>query len=194
MASFGLVGATGAVVSAKDILQNAVSSGIYSRYKGSRILSNLLFIPSITLALPSITKISAIACRPLKFLESAKLQPIIEDDPSRWPQKILEINPTPSIMITAIGSSKPGAKPTFERRKKDIGLKIELARAAKQAGVKVFVLVSPSAPDASTHLASHRMKGELKNAIRELDFEHAVLLMPGLIVGLRDEVRAGQVR
>lgn len=81
-----------------------------------------------------------------------------------------------------------------QQRKADLALNIELARAAKRAGVKVYVLISGATPEASACRVYQRMKGKLKDVIKELDFEHTVVLMPGLIVGLRDEARSGQVR
>jgi uncharacterized protein YbjT (DUF2867 family) len=38
-------------------------------------------------------------------------------------------------------------------------------------------------------LAYPRMKGELEEAVKQLDFEHTIILRPGLIVGEREDSR-----
>lgn len=37
------------------------------------------------------------------------------------------------------------------------------------------------------------MKGELEEAVKSLDFEHTVLVQPGLILGVRDEFRGAEL-
>ena len=41
-------------------------------------------------------------------------------------------------------------------------------------------------------MAYSRMKGELEDAVKALDFEHTVLVRPGLIMGQREESRAAE--
>jgi hypothetical protein len=38
-------------------------------------------------------------------------------------------------------------------------------------------------------LAYPKMKGELEEAVKQLDFEHTIILRPGLIVGQREDSR-----
>ena len=58
-----------------------------------------------------------------------------------------------------------------------------LARAAKESGAKVYVLISAQAASAMSSLALPKMKGELEDSIMALGFEHTVILRPGLILG-----------
>jgi len=58
--------------------------------------------------------------------------------------------------------------------------------------VKVYVLISTSGANAASRLAYGKMKGELEESVKALDFEHTVILRPGLIVGNRDESRPAE--
>lgn len=83
----------------------------------------------------------------------------------------------------------------FEAQKKiDLDLNVELAKKAKEAGVKVYVLISASGISTTSMLAYPRMKAELDEAVKALGFEHTVLVKPGLIVGSREDSRPPEVR
>jgi uncharacterized protein YbjT (DUF2867 family) len=58
--------------------------------------------------------------------------------------------------------------------------------------VKVYVLISSRGANAKSSLAYPRMKGELEDSVKALDFEHCVILRPGLIVGHREESRPAE--
>lgn len=75
------------------------------------------------------------------------------------------------------------------QRKIDYDLNLALARAAKESGVKVYVLISAQAASAMSSLALPKMKGELEDSVMALGFEHTVILRPGLILGAREESR-----
>jgi len=51
------------------------------------------------------------------------------------------------------------------------------------------VLISTSGASASSRFAYPKMKGELEDAVKTLDFEHVVILRPGLLVGEREDSR-----
>lgn len=38
-------------------------------------------------------------------------------------------------------------------------------------------------------IAYTKMKGELEDSVKELDFEHTIILRPGMIVGSREDSR-----
>lgn len=152
--------------------------------QGSFILSNLLKHPSVS-------SVHALARRQPKATDS-KLQPIIEADSSQWPSKLSSIQPTPSIFFSALGTTKAQAGSFENQRKIDYDLNLELAKAAKATGVKVYVLISSSATSKTSALAYSRMKAELEEAVTELGFEHTIILRPGLIVGTREDSRPSE--
>jgi len=72
-------------------------------------------------------------------------------------------------------------------------LNVELAKKAKEAGVKVYVLISSAGVSTTAMFPYSRMKAELDEAVKALAFEHTVLVKPGLIVGTREDSRPPEV-
>ena len=71
-------------------------------------------------------------------------------------------------------------------------LNIELAKAAKEAGTKVYVLVSSVGANNTAMSAYFKMKGEIEEDIKAMGFENMIILRPGLIAGNREESRPGE--
>lgn len=74
----------------------------------------------------------------------------------------------------------------------DHDLNVELARAAKAAGVKTFVFISSAGTRGFLASASPyaKMKVGVEDTIRELGFDNAIIVRPGGILGERDHSRA----
>lgn len=104
-----------------------------------------------------------------------------------------EITPTPPIFFSALGTTRGQAGGFEQQRKIDFDLNLELAKKAKEAGVKVYVLISSAGVSTASRFGYTKMKAELEEAVKSLDFEHTVLVKPGLIVGSRDDFRAPEV-
>jgi uncharacterized protein YbjT (DUF2867 family) len=68
-------------------------------------------------------------------------------------------------------------------------LNVELARAAKEAGSKVYVLISAATADKNSRFGYVKMKGEIEEDIKALGFDHTVIVQPGIISGQREESR-----
>jgi len=147
--------------------------------------SNIL---SILSTLPTISNISLLARRDPKTT-SEKIQPIIEADSSKWASRIPEVKPTPPIFFSALGTTRAQAGGLENQRKIDLDLNVELAKKAKEAGVKVYVLISSSGASTASRVPYSKMKAELDEAVKALEFEHTVLVKPGLIVGSREDSR-----
>lgn len=67
-----------------------------------------------------------------------------------------------------------------------------MATAARKAGSKVCVLISSGSASAESRFAYTKMKGELEEQVKELGFEHTVIVRPGLILGDREEKRTAE--
>ena len=72
-------------------------------------------------------------------------------------------------------------------------MNLDLAKAAKEAGTKAYVLISSSGASSSSLMGYPKMKGQLEDAVKALDFDHVIVLRPGLIVGARDETRTAEL-
>lgn len=150
---------------------------------GSNILSTLVHLPTIT-AVTSFTR------RPPNTSD-AKLTAVVEDSP-KWSSSIPTIQPTPGLFFSALGTTRGDAGGFDKMRKIDYDLNLELAQAAKKAGVRVYVMVSSGGADANARFDYLKMKGELEEAVKALDFEKTVILRPGLIVGTREGSRPAE--
>ncbi|KAL1970070.1 hypothetical protein VTN77DRAFT_6475 [Rasamsonia byssochlamydoides] len=168
MASVALLGSTGMV--------------------GSHILSTLL-------ANPSVARVDTISRRTPPIAASAlqaKLTTFVDGDTSRWAAQVAALAPPPSILFSALGTTRAAAGGFENQYKLDHDLNLELARAARDTGTRVYVLISSSGANPSSVIPYVRMKGELEEAVKALGFEHTIILRPGLIAGQREESRPAE--
>ncbi|KAL1297794.1 hypothetical protein AAFC00_006329 [Neodothiora populina] len=142
-------------------------------------------ILSVLAASPTISAVHAFARRDLPTT-SPKLTALKSADSAEWPSMYPANTP---LFLSALGTTKAQAGSVANQRKIDFDLNLELAKAAKNAGATTCVLISTSGANAQSSFAYPRMKGELEDAVRKLDFEHTVILRPGLIVGTREDSR-----
>ncbi|KAJ9215074.1 hypothetical protein DTO166G4_3331 [Paecilomyces variotii] len=135
MASVAIIGSTGMV--------------------GSHILSTLLTHPSIS-RIDSITRRTPPAA---SAAPPAKLTTIVDADTSRWASQLSSLTPPPSIFFSAFGTTRAAAGGFENQYKIEHGLNVEMARAARDAGVKVYVLISSSGASKTSSIPYSRMKG-----------------------------------
>lgn len=144
---------------------------------GSQILATLLAINTFS----SVKTIS----RRLPNVQSPKLEAIEEGDTSKWGDMISSVSPKPSVVFNAVGTTRAAAGGLQNQWKIDHDLCIENARAAKEAGVNTYVFISGAGIRGfpARYLPYSKMKIGVEDAIKELDFEHAIILRPGMIIG-----------
>ncbi|RAH64544.1 uncharacterized protein BO66DRAFT_415848 [Aspergillus aculeatinus CBS 121060] len=155
---------------------------------GSCILTSLLKNPSIA----RVDTISRRTPQPATAAPQEKLTTFVSDDTSKWAEQLASLTPTPSIYISAFGTTRAAAGGFDNQYKIEHGLNVETARAARDAGVKVYVLISSSGADKGSFFAYPRMKGEIEEDVKALGFERTVILRPGLIGGQREESRPAE--
>jgi uncharacterized protein YbjT (DUF2867 family) len=144
---------------------------------GSQILATLL----ATDAFLSVKTIS----RRLPNAQSPKLQAVEEGDISKWGGIISTLSPKPSVVFNAVGTTRATAGGIQNQWKIDHDLCVENARAAKEAGVKTYVFISSAGTRGflSSYVPYSKMKIGVEDTIKDLDFEHAIILRPGMILG-----------
>ena len=149
--------------------------------QGSNILSTLT-------ASPQVHHIHAFARKSLTISE--KINPLSSPDSKSWPSLYPTTNPVPTIFISALGTTRGQAGSFAAQREIDYDLNLALAKKAKEAGTKTYVLISSGGANSASMIPGYmRMKGELEDAVTELGFERTVILKPGLIVGTREDSR-----
>lgn len=85
---------------------------------------------------------------------------------------------------------KAGSKDAF--RKVDYDLVVGIAKQAKNSSVKHFIVVSSLGADPSSNNFYLKTKGEMEEAVKQLDFEYCGFLRPSLLLGNRKEFRFGE--
>ncbi|KOC09284.1 hypothetical protein AFLA70_39g003950 [Aspergillus flavus AF70] len=143
---------------------------------GGQILATLLASDAFS----SVKTVS----RRLPNAQSPKLQTLEEGDTSKWGGMIASLSPKPSIVFNAVGTTRAAAGGIANQWKIDHDLCIENAKAAKEAGVKTYVFISSGGTRGffSRYVPYSKMKIGVEDAIKELDFEQAIILRPGLIL------------
>ncbi|KAL9584367.1 MAG: hypothetical protein Q9203_004688 [Teloschistes exilis] len=151
---------------------------------GGSILNTLL-------ASDAFASVKTISRRPLKP-QSPKLEACEEVDTSKWIGMISTLSPKPSAVFNAVGTMRAQAGGLQNQWKIDHDLCIETAKAAKEAGVKTYVFVSGAGIRSllGRYLPYSKMKIGVEEAIRELNFEYAIILRPGMVLGERDIPKA----
>ncbi|KAF1824328.1 serine/threonine kinase TIP30/CC3 [Dissoconium aciculare CBS 342.82] len=130
--------------------------------------------------------------RRLPKQESPKLEATQETDTSKWSGMIAALNPKPTVIFNAVGTTRAQAGSLAEQWKIDHDLCVENIKAAKQAGVKTYLYISGGGTRGllSRYVPYSQMKIGVEDAIREAGFEHGIVLRPGMIIGNREQPKS----
>jgi uncharacterized protein YbjT (DUF2867 family) len=85
---------------------------------------------------------------------------------------------------------KAGSQPAFERV--DYHMVVDLARAARKAGAKRFLVVSSVGASERSPAFYSRVKGRMEQAVAAVGFEAVHIVRPSLLLGDRTERRPGE--
>ena len=92
-------------------------------------------------------------------------------------------------LFSALGTTIKKAGSKDAQYKIDFSYQYQVAEQAVKNGVNMYVLVSSAGADSGSKVFYSRMKGELEEAIRKLDFKSIRILQPGILDGDRNESR-----
>jgi uncharacterized protein YbjT (DUF2867 family) len=154
---------------------------------GSEILTTLL-------ASQSYKTVHTISRRQPKSPSSdPKLKATVDADSAAWPAQLAALDPLPSVVFSALGTTRAQAGGIAGQWKIDHDLNVELAQAAKKAGVATFVFVSSAGTRGvlARNAPYAQMKIGVEDAVEGLNFEHGLVLRPGLIMGEREVAHTG---
>lgn len=96
------------------------------------------------------------------------------------------------MFLSALGTTRAQAGSFEAQHAIDYDLNLALARTAKDSGVKTYVLISSAAVSAKSRFPYSKMKAELEDAVKALEFPHTVIIKPGLLVGSRRDLRLAE--
>ncbi|KAM0439840.1 hypothetical protein ACHAPT_000937 [Fusarium lateritium] len=151
---------------------------------GSHILSTII-------AAETYTPVHTITRRAPKA-ESPHLDAVVDSDTSKWAGILSGFTPTPKVVFSALGTTRAAAGGLANQWKIDHDLNVELVKAAKTSGTGTFVFISSTGTRRfpSSMAPYSKMKNGVEDAIKEQEFEQAVILKPGMILGHREQGRA----
>lgn len=115
-----------------------------------------------------------------------------EADLTKWGPHVTSSSPAASTFFSSLATTRASAGGFDKQYKLEHDFNLELAKTAKEAGTKTFVLISSAGADAKSNLGYSRMKGEIEDHIKELSFDHTIILRPGLLLGPRQESRPSE--
>ncbi|KAJ1328143.1 oxidoreductase [Microdochium nivale] len=130
-----------------------------------------------------------------------KLHAVVEEDTGKWAAALagLQVAATQQqqqkpldVVMSALGTTR-AVGGLAEQWKIDHDLNIELAKAARAAGVKTYLFVSSGGTRGflSSMVPYSKMKVGVEDAIRDMGFEQAIIMRPGAILGARDRPHTG---
>jgi nucleoside-diphosphate-sugar epimerase len=122
-----------------------------------------------------------------------KLQATIEADTAQWVTRFKGLSPVPRTVFSALGTTRAQAGGLQNQWKIDHDMNVEIAKAAKEAGVTTFVFISSAGIDglAASWMPYSKMKQGVEATIKSLDFDQAIIIRPGLIMGDREVPHTG---
>ena len=126
--------------------------------------------------------LQGLARREIPFAPGTRIELVLAES-DQWPNVVAQLQP--DAVISALGTTRRKAGSDEAFREVDHDLVLELARAAKEAGVRNFVQVSSVGADQYSKNNYLRVKGETEKDLKALKFHRLDLLRPGLLRGKR---------
>jgi len=96
------------------------------------------------------------------------------------------------VLFSTLGTTLQKAGSKKKQFLIDYSYQYQVAEAAAKNGVADYVLVSSAGADANSKIFYSRMKGELDDAVKKLDFKKIVILRPSILDGERQEKRMAE--
>ena len=95
-------------------------------------------------------------------------------------------------VFCCLGTTMRLAKTKEAFRAVDYDAPLALARIAKQNGATQYLIVSALGSNKNSSIFYNKVKGEVEDAIDQIDFRSFHILQPSLLTGPRKEQRAGE--
>jgi uncharacterized protein YbjT (DUF2867 family) len=85
---------------------------------------------------------------------------------------------------------KAGSQENFS--KVDFSLVVDMARVMKERGAEQCIVISTMGANSTSKVFYNRIKGEMEEALKRLDFPCLRIIRPSLLLGHREEFRFGE--
>lgn len=146
---------------------------------GSQLLTKLLHSPFYS-------KVIALTRTPLT-VRNTKLKEVIFDFDRPDASQVMADD-----IFCCLGTTikKAGSREAF--RKVDYEYPLKIAKLAKLNGAQKYLIVTAMGADPKSGIFYNRVKGEVEQELKGLDYESLHILRPSLLLGDRKESRAGE--
>lgn len=148
---------------------------------GQQMINQLLFHSEFD-------KIRIFVRRKTRFIHPNLEENIIDfDQPESWKHLVQG-----DILFSTLGTTIKTVKTKQNQYKVDFTYQYEFAKAASENGVPTYVLVSSMGANPKSLFFYSRMKGELEEAVKKLNFQKLLIFRPSILEGFRSEKRVGE--
>lgn len=136
----------------------------------------------------TVSKVKIFVRRPYS-IEDEKLEVHIVDFDMPESFKELVVG---DVLFSCMGTTIKTAGSKEAQYKVDFTYQHEFAKMAKENGIDTYFLVSSTSASSASRFFYSRIKGELEEAIRKLNFNRTVIIRPSVLIGPRPENRIGE--
>lgn len=140
------------------------------------------------LARPEVASVVAPVRRSLELAHPKLQQQVIGFDEMGAHAQLFEVDALVCCLGTTIKTA--GSREAF--RKIDYGYALTAARLARTAGARALLLMSAVGAAANSKVFYNRVKGELEEAVRALNYPYLSIYHPSLLLGNRQEHRSAE--
>ncbi|WPU64108.1 NAD(P)H-binding protein [Peredibacter starrii] len=123
-------------------------------------------------------------------ITSSKLKEVICSDFKDLSIKAHELKG--DIYFCCLGTTIKTAGSQEKFRAVDYNAVLEFGKIAKSHDAKSFVVISAEGANARSKIFYSRVKGEVEEALKNLNLNHLVIMRPSLLMGERKEFRLGE--
>jgi len=88
-----------------------------------------------------------------------------------------------------VGTTRKKTPDQQDYRNIDFGINIGMAKLAKENGISTAHLISAMGASTSARIFYTKLKGEIEEAFKELNFERCYIYQPSILIGARTESR-----
>lgn len=111
-------------------------------------------------------------------------------------QELQQINPAllegVDALYCCIGTTRKKTPDLNDYRSIDYGITLNMAKAAKKAGVPEVHLISAMGANIKSRIFYNQLKAEIERDLLLLEFDRTLIYQPALLIGNRSEKRIGE--
>ena len=93
------------------------------------------------------------------------------------------------VIYCCVGTTRKKTPDLNDYRNIDFGINIGIAKLAKENGIPTVHLISAIGASTSSRIFYSKLKGEIEEAMKELNFDNCYIYQPSILIGLRSESR-----